>query len=76
MNLVNCYFLALYLFDLPFVETNQLVKSKDLLLHKKRKFFNSFISKFKQICQELWIYSQLLKKSWPENVIFCSVIFR
>ena len=49
---------------------------KSLVTAQKMKFsFKDFFSKCDQIRKKLWIRSQLLKKSFVENFIFCAVGF-
>ena len=49
---------------------------KSLVTAQKMKFScKDFFSKCDQIRKKLWIRSQLLKKSFVENFIFCAVGF-
>ena len=52
---------------------NIYMPNKDLALHKKKFFTKDFLSKCDQICRELRIWSNLLKKFLMENFIFCAV---
>ena len=47
--------------------------AKKLTTQKMMFSIKDFFSKCDQICNKLWIWSYLLKKSLMENFIFCKV---
>ena len=53
----------------------RLCRDEDIPLHKKFSI-KDFFSKCDQILRKLWIWSQLLKKSLMENLIFCAVFLK
>ena len=58
---------------IPFAEVKRNIK---IHTAQKMKFsIKDFFSNFDQIRRKLRIWSQLLKKSFIENFIFCVVIF-
>ena len=70
---ISIYFLNLLLVNVNVTST--LVSSKSAA--QKMKFaIKEFFSKCDQICNFLWIWTHLLKKSLMENFIFCAAVLK